>query len=1137
MANFQNIVNELKASIQYEIDNLNEEKKPYYLPSVKNIVDKDGKPTKKALAYNRKLLREGKLFNYLDDTKMYNPTTGKFSNKLTVKTKQIKKKFTDKKNNIGDTTNIKGLFTPTENSYKKELFKQLKQNNNQQDKKETQIKIDLTKIGFKDIVDLIKNTGINKDYFVLGKTDGNPNLISFSNQNIEKLKNFQNLLSSDYSVRFGSDTEFVMNALKKRFFTLLIKPRVIEEQEQGAFFQYYHLLKDIDLTKYGIYSEKPKNYNNNCLYNALKEGGLSNKILNDLYSFVKCGSVPICKLNEICKKLGICIKLNRIKTYNLCGDKKTDTCYYGDKTHNIFNIGLIDNHYFINDRTNITCYAVNNYDDVKDIKDYNKICRKKGKYYDKSNNYYIDSFNLVKLLIKNKENVLIKIPTADLFSTQFYDLKNENEDLNYGEACCEKNEVREFNVKYAYDKVFYFDFETDTSGKKHKPYLMSFYEDDIEKKLNGKLTPCNRGEPITFVGEDCGKDFVEYIRRKIKKQDKESNETADLKILLIAHNCRYDFTFIMDYLNCLKPILKGNSLMGGSARIYSSRYNFAEVSFFDSRNFLAMKLSSFKDVFNLNVKKEILPYDLYTTQNIKDVLISKEECLKYVKTEEHEEYLENCKMWGCDYDDEIDIIAYSIKYCEMDCEVLKKGISTFREWMCDITGLDIYYYCSIASVSLDYIVKEGCFNDCYKLAGTPRDFIQKCVVGGRVMCRDNKKWKVEGKINDFDAVSLYPSAMKRMKGFLKGKPLVIKDNQKTFDFLNKTDGYFIKVRCKNNPLINRHFPLLSNNEEDGIRNFSNETIGKIYYIDKTTYEDCVNFQGLEFDIICGYYYSFGHNNKINNVIEYLFSKRIEAKKNKNPIQAVYKLLMNSCYGKALLKPIDSDSKIVDAKVFNKYMSKKYNFVKEIIELKEKYIVKEIKVINEHYNNVYAGVEILSMSKRIMNEVICLAEDKNLKIYYQDTDSIHINDKDIEILQNSYNKKYGRELIGKNMGQFHSDFELDGCKNIYSEKAIFLGKKCYLDCLVGEDIKTGEIIKGHHIRMKGISKVAIEYCGEQNDITIDNIYENLFKGDIIEFDLLAGGKSCKFQYGKDMSVSSVSDFSRKVKFSYEEGIMV
>ena len=74
-------------------------------------------------------------------------------------------------------------------------------------------------------------------------------------------------------------------------------------------------------------------------------------------------------------------------------------------------------------------------------------------------------------------------------------------------------------------------------------------------------------------------------------------------------------------------------------------------------------------------------------------------------------------------------------------------------------------------------------------------------------------------------------------------------------------------------------------------------------------------------------------------------------------------------------------------------------------------------------------------------------------------------------------------------------------------------------------------------MKGISKVAIEYCGEQNDITIDNIYENLFKGDIIEFDLLAGGKSCKFQYGKDMSVSSVSDFSRKVKFSYEEGIMV
>lgn len=43
-------------------------------------------------------------------------------------------------------------------------------------------------------------------------------------------------------------------------------------------------------------------------------------------------------------------------------------------------------------------------------------------------------------------------------------------------------------------------------------------------------------------------------------------------------------------------------------------------------------------------------------------------------------------------------------------------------------------------------------------------FIQKCIVGGRVMCAENKKMVVEENIDDFDAVSLYPSAMSRMMG-------------------------------------------------------------------------------------------------------------------------------------------------------------------------------------------------------------------------------------------------------------------------------------------------------------------------------------------------------------------------------------
>ena len=64
-----------------------------------------------------------------------------------------------------------------------------------------------------------------------------------------------------------------------------------------------------------------------------------------------------------------------------------------------------------------------------------------------------------------------------------------------------------------------------------------------------------------------------------------------------------------------------------------------------------------------------------------------------------------------------------------------------------------------------------------------------------------------------------------------------------------------------------------------------------------------------------------------------------------------------------------------------------------------------------------------MSKRIMNEVMCLAEDMKIKINYQDTDSMHIESDKIEGLAKQYFVRYGRELIGKSMGQFHSDFSL------------------------------------------------------------------------------------------------------------------
>ena len=64
----------------------------------------------------------------------------------------------------------------------------------------------------------------------------------------------------------------------------------------------------------------------------------------------------------------------------------------------------------------------------------------------------------------------------------------------------------------------------------------------------------------------------------------------------------------------------------------------------------------------------------------------------------------------------------------------------------------------------------------------------------------------------------------------------------------------------------------------------------------------------------------------------------------------------------------------------------------------------------HYNYCHCGVEILSMSKRIMNEVMCLAEDLDLEIFYQDTDSVHMNYDEVEIMTKDYKAKFERDLV-------------------------------------------------------------------------------------------------------------------------------
>ena len=138
----------------------------------------------------------------------------------------------------------------------------------------------------------------------------------------------------------------------------------------------------------------------------------------------------------------------------------------------------------------------------------------------------------------------------------------------------------------------------------------------------------------------------------------------------------------------------------------------------------------------------------------------------------------------------------------------------------------------------------------------------------------------------------------------------------------------------------------------------------------------------------------------------------------------------------------------------------------------------------------------------MNEVLNEANEHKLPVYYTDTDSIHMNLKDVSKLQKAYNKEYNRELIGNYMLQFHTDFDkikFDNGEKIepVAVESIFLGKKCYADKLMATN-SLGEIKYEIHYRMKGVPQKIIKYTAEKdynNDIM--KLYKTLIN-DGIEF---------------------------------------
>ena len=169
----------------------------------------------------------------------------------------------------------------------------------------------------------------------------------------------------------------------------------------------------------------------------------------------------------------------------------------------------------------------------------------------------------------------------------------------------------------------------------------------------------------------------------------------------------------------------------------------------------------------------------------------------------------------------------------------------------------------------------------------------------------------------------------------------------------------------------------------------------------------------------------------------------------------------------------------------------------------------------------------------MNNIFSCADDLNIKLYYQDTDSIHLNYDDVDEIVGRYNDKYGLELVGEDLGNFHVDFDLYGATSeTYAVESLFLGNKTYIDILYSTD-KHCKTINSEHIIMKGIPTSCIQYHAEQHNIIVLYMYKKLNNNEVIKFDLTNDGNKFVCRSNTDHTISNVSDFTRKCQYIRDE----
>jgi hypothetical protein len=167
--------------------------------------------------------------------------------------------------------------------------------------------------------------------------------------------------------------------------------------------------------------------------------------------------------------------------------------------------------------------------------------------------------------------------------------------------------------------------------------------------------------------------------------------------------------------------------------------------------------------------------------------------------------------------------------------------------------------------------------------------------------------------------------------------------------------------------------------------------------DRFEIEDLVKYCGISYSMVRGYVFS-GPTINVSQFIEDLAAKKQAAEPGSDERNA-YKRALNSIYGKLLFKGYKTEKhRYFDSpQEFEKYVARHWSRVEKYDARKREIWLDQC--LNLGFNFAQIGVMVLSMSKRVMNELFEECAGLGIPILLSHTDSILIPTDKVELLGN------------------------------------------------------------------------------------------------------------------------------------------